>query len=185
MSSPVTIRNIAASSLLILCANTSALPGDEFQPIEIQANSATHHEKTGLTSYIGNVVIRQGSMKLEADSVTVSNATEKRSAHLIAAGHPARFQQQPEADKPVITAQASNISYQPANGTIELVGMARLFQGESQIQSDRITYHVEDQVFRAEGLPASDNNSPQRVQIIIPAQRKPDPTPEPSTPQGN
>lgn len=159
---------------LALAADAVALPDDQYQPIEIQANSATHHEKTGLTSYLGNVLIKQGSIRVEADNVTVSNATDQKSTHLIASGHPAKFQQQPEVDKPVIFAEAHNINYQLDIGKIELIGEARLYQGESRIQSDRITYLVEEQVFKAEAAQVDGDSIPQRVQIVIPAQKKPE-----------
>ena len=47
-----------------------ALPTDRNQPISLVADRATYNDKTGYTTYTGNVVIEQGSMKLQADSVT-------------------------------------------------------------------------------------------------------------------
>lgn len=164
--------------MLALTADAFGLPDDQYQPIEIQADSATHHEKSGLTSYNGNVVMKQGSLRVEADNVTVSNALDKKSTHLIASGHPAKFQQQPEPDRPIIFAEATSINYQLDIGRIELVGNARLLQGESKIQSARIFYMVEDQIFKAEGITTDTSQPPERVQIIIPAPKKPE-TPSP------
>ncbi len=168
------IRKITGLITLALTVNTLALPDDQYQPIEIQADSAIHHEKTGLTTYNGHVVMKQGSLKVEADNVTVSNALDKSSTHLIATGNPAKFQQQPEPDKPPIVAEANSIAYQVELSKIELAGNARLQQGESQIKSDRIVYMVDDQVFKAEASKDIENTSPQRVQIIIPAKKKPE-----------
>lgn len=168
------IRKITTLVTLALTANAFALPDDQYQPIEIQADSAIHHEKTGLTSYTGNVVMKQGSLKVEASNVAVHNPLDKNSTHLIATGEPARFQQQPEPDKPTIIAEADTISYQLELSKIELLGNAKLQQGDSLIKSDKIVYMVDEQVFRAEALQTTEDSRPQRVQIIIPAKKKPE-----------
>ena len=170
------IRKITGLIVLALTANTLALPDDQYQQIEIQADSAIHHEKTGLTSYSGNVIMKQGSLIVEAENVTVSISPDKKSTDLFAIGTPAKFQQQPEPDKPPIIAEANNINYQVEISKIELIGNARLQQGESQIKSDKIIYMVDEQVFKAEASKDIENTTPQRVQIIIPAKKKPEET---------
>ncbi|HEY9032957.1 MAG TPA: lipopolysaccharide transport periplasmic protein LptA [Pseudomonadales bacterium] len=146
---------------------------DRYQPIEILADSAVRHEKEGLTSYLGNVLIRQGSLLLEADSVTVSSPAGRATTEVNANGTPARFSQKPDPQKPAIDAQANHILYRIDSGNIELSGNARLQQGEASISSEHIVYLLDQQVFRA-GTSSSDNTdtTPQRVQVIIPAQKK-------------
>ena len=49
-----------------LCAASTvalALPSDRSQQISLVADHATYNDKTGVTTYSGNVVIEQGSMK--------------------------------------------------------------------------------------------------------------------------
>lgn len=168
------IQKIISLLAIALTANALALPDDQYQPIEIEADSAVHHEKNGLTAYNGNVVMKQGSLLVEADNITVSSTLDKSSTHLIATGKPAKFQQQPELDKPGIVAEANSINYQVELSKIELIGNAHLQQGDSKITSDQIIYMVDDQIFRAEASKNDEHAKPQRVQIIIPAKKKPD-----------
>jgi lipopolysaccharide export system protein LptA len=52
-----------------MSASAFALPSDRNQPISLVADRATYNDKTGITTYTGNVVIEQGTMKLQADSI--------------------------------------------------------------------------------------------------------------------
>lgn len=158
-------------ALSLLAVNTCALPDDQYQAIEILANHAMHDEKKGLSTYQGNVVVTQGSMKLEADEVRVS-----RDASLVeAVGNPARFQQQPDADKPVIEAEARDIHYATSTGKIELSGNVQLRQGDARVASERIVYSISEQVFSASSAKGSNTQNPsQRVQVIIPPQQRPE-----------
>jgi lipopolysaccharide export system protein LptA len=149
-----------------------SLPEDQYQPIEIHADSAIRHEKEGVTTYNGNVLMRQGSLQVEADTITVSNSDNKSATNLLATGKPAKFQQQPEANKDIVYATANIINYQLDEGKIELAGQALLTQGEAKISSDKIVYLSDEQIFKAERTTDIEHTQPQRVQVIIPAKKK-------------
>lgn len=173
MSARVTSLLLLAN--LLLPVNATALPDDQYQPIAIDADNAIYDDKQGHSAYNGNVVVSQGSLKLEADKLSVS----RDSSFVEAIGSPARFQQQPDPEKPVIEAQANRIQYARENGKIELHGNARLQQGEARITSDHIVYNMADQAFSA-GINNTNGDTPaQRVQVIIPAQQRPETTPAP------
>jgi lipopolysaccharide export system protein LptA len=53
-------------------ASTFALPSDRNQQLSLVADRATYNDKTGVTTYTGNVVIEQGTMKLQADSIVAT-----------------------------------------------------------------------------------------------------------------
>ena len=48
-----------------------ALPEDRNQPIQLEASRGQIDQKTGVSVYEGNVVISQGSMRLNADVATI------------------------------------------------------------------------------------------------------------------
>lgn len=174
MLTPIMFQKLPVLVALSLSASVLALPDDQYQPIEIHADSAIRNEKQGLTTYTGSVFMKQGSLQVEADSITVSNVDNKSATHLVATGKPARFQQKPEIDKDIVYASANNINYQLDEGKIELTGQALLTQGEAKISSDRIVYLSDEQVFKAEKVTNDASITPQRVQVIIPVQKKPD-----------
>jgi len=166
MSIP-SISLILFTSILLVAPYSYALPSDQQQPIEIFSNSAKHDNKTGQSSYLGDVIIHQGSIKLEADRVNIQRET----AVVEATGLPAYFQQQPDADQAPIKAHANTIYYARDKGLIELNGNASIKQGDTLITGDRIVYHVEQQTLDAGSAHTGDEKTPaQRVRVVIPPQ---------------
>ena len=70
------LKRAALLSLVALSATAFALPSDRNQPITLLADRATFNERTGVTTYSGNVIIEQGTMKLQANSI-VANLNNK------------------------------------------------------------------------------------------------------------
>ena len=54
-----------------------SLSDDSSQPINIKSDSAEINDATGVSIYIGNVVITQGSMVLTGDKVTLEVSNKK------------------------------------------------------------------------------------------------------------
>ena len=87
---------------IFLIPPVTALESDRDQPVEIEADSAEFNEPEGLTTYIGNVRLIQGSIELLADEIQLRTVGDQI-VELIALGRPAQYEQIPEpgADKPV------------------------------------------------------------------------------------
>lgn len=147
-----------------------ALPDDENQLIKIQADNAFHDNKKGLTLYSGDVFMQQGSLKINADKITISSKKNGDVNRLEAQGKPAKFQQQPEVDGDIVYGHAQHINYQVHNGEINFDGDAFIQQGEAKLNSDKITYITNQQVFKAQRSPES-KGKPQRVEMIIPPKK--------------
>ena len=173
LQKPFALMTLLLCSTVFFTDEVHALPDDQYQPIEIQADSAIRHEKDGLTTYQGNVFMKQGSLQVEADTITVTNVSNS-ATRLLATGKPARFQQQPSPDKALVHASANVINYELDSGRIELNGEALLTQGDAKISSDKIVYLSNEQVFKAEKDNTTSESKPQRVQVIIPAKKKPE-----------
>jgi lipopolysaccharide export system protein LptA len=52
------------SFCLACCFSAKVFSADDTQAIFIESDAAERNEKTGLTQYMGNVSIRQGSIKM-------------------------------------------------------------------------------------------------------------------------
>lgn len=153
--------------LLLLPALSHALESDKEQPLYVEADGAEINDKTGISVYTGNVVISQGSIKLNADKVTVTQKGEK-SDHIVAEGNPVKFQQQPDGNKALIRGQAKSADYHMDSEIIYMVGDAIMYQGEDTFRSDRITYdRVKGQV-----KAGASAKGKQRVKIAIQPQKK-------------
>jgi lipopolysaccharide export system protein LptA len=157
---------------LIFSLSLSALPGDSNEPIIVESDSAERNEKTGLTQYVGNVVIRQGSILIDADQVTIYYEGSAVS-RILCKGNLASYQQSDQSGSRVL-ARAETIEYIPSNKLINLKKNASLSNKGTQIKGDTINYDLNNETWKAKG----DNQSTQkRIQLVIPPPQK-TPTPE-------
>ena len=83
-----TARLVCAVLLLGIPVLVQALSSDRDQPIHIEADSAVLEEKKGLSTYKGNVAVRQGSLKLHGDHMTVYSSDDNIE-RIILTGSPA------------------------------------------------------------------------------------------------
>jgi lipopolysaccharide export system protein LptA len=152
--------------LLVLAGPTAvALESDREQPIELAADSVDINEATGVSVYRGDVDLRQGSMHLRADVVTV-HQEGRRPTRVVAEGRPVRFEQQ-SARGPV-KGEARRVEYEVDSENLVLAGDALLVQGQDSMRSDRILYDRMRAVVKA-GAAAQGK---QRVRISIPSPGK-------------
>ena len=124
---------------LLLSSMAHSLPSDKDAPVNIEADSGEIDQATGTTIYQGDVIITQGSMKLEANKVTVQYKN-KKPYRLTATGTPARFKQKPDETKPWVTGQGNSIVYLIHSEELILTDNAELNQGADSFSSDRIVY---------------------------------------------
>ncbi len=141
-----------------------ALQGDTEQAIRIVADEAIRDEKTGLTIYRGNVLMNQGSIRIEADQITIYKI-ELEGDKIVAEGAPAHMVQQPEPGSPLMHAWGGIIEYYRTEERLLLLKDARLEQDGSTVRGDRIDYLINEQVVRAA---ADGSNNERRVEIVIP-----------------
>lgn len=151
--------------LALLAPGALALPGDREQPIRIESDRAQRDGQRGVTVYEGDVELRQGSLHIQADRLTIHTDADNRVQRVEAQGAPARFEQQPEPDKPPVHARAQRIDYHADSDLLELIDNARLEQGEASMAGDRIDYNIASEQLQAEG----DDDSP-RIEIVLPPQ---------------
>lgn len=139
-----------------------ALKSDSQQPISIESDAGFYDEKKGISVYTGNVVIVQGTMRLEANKVEVSlddRAIEK----LVATGTPVTFKQSPGEGKEDMKGRALRAEYYPETKILIMLEKAVVWQGGNSTSSDRIEYNRISEVIRA-----GDNKSAnKRVRMIF------------------
>lgn len=139
-----------------------ALPSDRQQPISIDADSSSMNanSKTGLIR--GNVVITQGTLKLNADTVS-SSANQKGETTLITIqGSPAKFQQQTDTKNGLAKGEAKTITYNIETGILTLSGNAYLYQNGASFRGENLRYSMNKGDIQADG------GTKGRIQIIIP-----------------
>ena len=158
-------RTLVAALFLVGGTAALALPDDQQQPIEIEADGVEIDDGRQVSIYTGNVDIRQGSMQLLADRVTVQHAKSRQPSHIVAEGNPARFRQLVKKGKEV-KARAGRIEYDANSDEVELIGKAVLTQGKDSFSSDRILYDRHKAVVKA-GAAVKGGGKGGRVRITI------------------
>lgn len=157
---------LPALLLLVTAGMAQALPSDRDQPVQVSANSARFNEKTGIATYSGAVVVKQGTLEIRADEIVIT--TDKKGAiqTTVSKGNPARYQQQPDPKKGLVTAEAQRIDYDAKNENITLTGNAKLKQDGSSFTGQTITYNSQRQQVDAKG------DGTNRVQLVFPPQAR-------------
>ena len=137
-----------------------AIDIDQSQPIEIESDSAMIDDSEGISTYRGNVIIRQGSTKLTADNITVF-AQNRSVTQIVANGTPATFKQQDVGTDQSTSGQAEQITYKAEEAILLFSGEAKLAQATNSFSGDRIEYDIMRKAIRAKG----DEGSGTRVKI--------------------
>lgn len=136
------------AAIIFYCQSVLALPSDENQPIQIQADKAEFNEKNGTAIYTGDVKIKQGTLKVIADVVTIyrnANGVET----IVAVGKPAHYRQKPEENKADVFAHAKTIEYHVQKEIIKLIDDAKLEQEGNTFTGQKIDYFMKKQLVKA------------------------------------
>jgi lipopolysaccharide export system protein LptA len=140
---------ILALLLSFSAAFAIALPEDRDQPMRITADKAERDDINGITIYRGNVVLIQGTLKLESDTLTIYLADEEPTK-IIAEGSPAKMQTRPELDKAMVYARGEVITYYRPEERVNMQTNGYVAQDGSVVEGDSIDYFIEKQLIKAE-----------------------------------
>lgn len=120
---------------------------DRNLPIHIQSDKATFQQTMGQATYEGNVVMRQGSHKLQANKLIIQK--QGNSSTITAVGTPATFQGQLGDDAEPVYATAKIIYYYPEKQLITLEGSATLDHRQDKFRGPILSYEIEKQIVSA------------------------------------
>lgn len=160
---------ITGCALLSLATGALALTEDKQEAVHLQAGSADLNQQTHRGIYLKDVRLDQGTTHVTAaEAITEGNAKNELTL-AIARGNAqvqAHYCTQPALDKPLLHAYADVIYYYPARRRIELIGNARVEQGENSIAAPKISYDTEQQHV------VTESNTTARTLIIIHPEKK-------------
>jgi lipopolysaccharide export system protein LptA len=163
------VRAILAGLALGWAAAVPALPGDQKQPIQIEADGVEIDDGRQVSIYTGDVEVRQGSMHMWAAKITVHHKQSRQPHRIVAEGRPVRFRQVVKKGEKEVKARANRMEYDANREEILLLGKAVLTQGKDSFSSDRILYDRNKGVVKA-GASVSKKVGPEkreRVRITI------------------
>lgn len=156
------VRLIAAFALLPIVAH--ALPEDWQQEIVILSDQAKIDRASGTVIYTGNVVLTQGTLRIEADRLTAYRAADNQLEKAIAEGKLARYQQQIQPNDPLTYAQAQRIEFYSQQQRAILIGQARVMREDNLLSGEHITYDLNTEVVTAG---SNGQAQPSRIRAVI------------------
>lgn len=138
-------------SLCILCSPMSyALTQDKQATVYLSAGSASINQSTHTGMYTDHVAIDQGTTHLRADTAETKTNEKNQLIFALAKGNAhalAHVWTDTAIDKPPVHAYADVIRYYPIEHRVELIGHARVVQGDNAFKApliiyDTLTQHV-------------------------------------------
>lgn len=173
-----TTKRIEAGLALLLglwTAGAAALSTDPSQPVEIEADFAEMDDVEGRTTYIGNVIVTQGSIRMTGDKMRANFDENRALTEVFLDGKPAYFKQTPDGGKEDIEGEGAQIQYLAKKNQLILIKDARLTQGARLFTGYRINYDTANSVITGRGTPQQGETpakgatgKPGRIKVIIP-----------------
>lgn len=135
---------------LLLINNTSYAEEDFNQQITVDADRQQVNLKENRVTFFDNVVLTQGSMKLNADSLSVFSGDVKGKEIMVATGKPAKFSQKMKDGK-IVHGEAIEVRYELEKRVLTLTGNAKLQQNSNIITGKTISYNIKSKEMNAVG----------------------------------
>ena len=127
--------------LLAICAVPSSLAQATGElPINLTADSGEYDANKGIATYVGNVVITQGEMRVAGDKVVIKVDAGKVSV-IEAWGKTASFHYVPKGEPP-IDGWGNYMKYSVVPSTVYIEGNARVRQKENETRAQSLTYDL-------------------------------------------
>lgn len=129
----------------------SALDSDSEQPATLDADEIELDFATGLRSYRGNVILRQGSIRITCDELITYLDEEDELDKAVCTGVPGRFKQRPEGADSDVIGTARTITVDRVKELITLKSQAKVVAGDSVLSGQLITYNMKTETVSARG----------------------------------
>ena len=147
---------------LLITANAMASNTDHNQPMQIEAGKVILKEKQGISRYIGNVKITQGSRFILGDNITI-HSNNGDVTKVIVKGQPASFSQLNDENEKV-NASAHQMTFYTKTDILVLEENAILQQKDNVFKSEKISYNTAKDIITAG---KHNGSTDERVKITI------------------
>lgn len=180
-------------TLISLCVSLNAFAeaADRDKPIELEADSVIVDDAKKTSTYIGNVILTQGTLVIRADKLIVREDSSGFQ-HSTSTGNPTTFKQKREGRNEYMSGSGRRIEYDGRMDKVQLYTNAWVKRGEDIVYGDYISYDANTEYAEVIGGKKSESagSSSGRVKAIIQPKNKPTttppeplPQPEPTTPK--
>jgi len=157
----------AMAGLLIIQANwAQAESSDRDQPIDLEADSVQVDDAKQTSTYVGNVILKQGSLLIKADKLIVKEDKDGFQ-HSTSIGNPTTFKQKRTGKNEWLEGSALRIEYDGRMDKVKLFKKAWVKRGEDVVRGDYIMYDAIAEFAEVKGGTKTTTNPTGRVRAVI------------------
>jgi lipopolysaccharide export system protein LptA len=135
---------------LLSPSNAFGLPEDREKPIEMFSEDFAQDVVRGITSYIGNAKIMQGSLIIEAGRIDVFYE-DGQVVRVLAIGPPSTFKDTPSEEVGAVYAQGNQVDYNLLTNIVVVTGEALFSNKGSEVSANVIEFDLERGAANATG----------------------------------
>ncbi|SCX51821.1 lipopolysaccharide transport periplasmic protein LptA [Nitrosospira sp. Nsp1] len=187
-NSTATAANIARGGIfftvffasLLFTGPVLAERADSDKPVHLESDRATVQDANKLATFIGNVVLTQGTLIIRADKMTVKEDASGFQ-HATAFGNLASFRQKRDGKDEYVEGWSERMEYDAKADKVQLFKKARLRRGQDEVHGDYISYDALNEFFQVTGNndTSAQSQSEGRVRLVIqPKKKEPKPDAE-------
>lgn len=164
---------------LLFSLSAHAEKADRDQPIHIDADRIEVDDAKKVSTFLGNVILTQGTLTIKADRVVVTqDSAGNRHATAYSETHPVRFKQKREGYDEYVEGQGDRAEYDSKTDIVELFGNAYVKRGQDVVRGNYISYNSTTEFFQSSG----GSKTPEgRVHAVIQPKKKEAPKAPPLT----
>ncbi len=151
---------------------------DREKPMHLEADRATvedvnRKEGSRISTFTGNVVLTQGTMRINADKV-IMKEDQQGFRHATATGDLVSFRQKRDRMDEYVEVWSERAEYDSKTNKIELFRQARLKRGSDEVHGDYISYDMNTEFFKVIGSKERgvESGPDKRVRITIQPKNK-------------
>jgi lipopolysaccharide export system protein LptA len=157
------------AAVLVLGAPAHADKADREKPIHLEADRVTVDDAKQISTFIGNVVITQGTMIVRGDRIEMRQDKEGFRQGT-AWGNLAYFRQKRDGVDEYIEGWAERIEYDSRREKMQMFNRAIIKRGEDEMRGNYISYDVVSEFYQVDGgspKPAAGGASEGRVRGVM------------------
>jgi lipopolysaccharide export system protein LptA len=159
--------------MLLLPTVALAESADKDKPIELEADTVLVDDAKKTSTYVGNVILTQGTLVIKADKLIVREDKDGFQ-HSTSTGNPTTFKQKREGTNEYMQGGARRIEYDGRMDKVQLYTEAWVKRNEDIVHGDYISYDANAEYAEVIGSTKSSNgtSSGGRVKAIIQPKNK-------------
>lgn len=156
------------AALLLLPTAALAERSDRNQPVNIEADRVTVDDRAKTHTFIGNVILSQGSLMIKGEQLVVTQGADGFQTGVATGGDAglASFRQRREGTTEYVEGEAERIEYDSRSEQARLFNRARVSSGGDEVQGHYIEYDAITENYAARSLPSGAGEGG-RVRAVI------------------